>query len=294
MRVIDRAALWAYLGTFVALVAAGVGFPIPEELPIVIAGAMVGHAAEDPSLPPEAVALLATAPHAGFPAALPWAALYKAAEYEPPPGSTLRWWIMLPICILGVVISDGLLYGMGRLFGPRLFELRFIRRMIPTAKRREIETNFHKYGILVLLFARFLPTIRAPIFIMAGIMRLPFTKFLLADGLYAIPGVSLLFTLAFWFGDQFRDLVMRAEGKVERLRPLLVLLALTAIGSFLFYHFMHHPMSTGDPDVDVPLVGQQIAKISQSEVKVPAAPETPTSDGALTDQQAAQREEHRE
>ena len=42
---------------------------------------------------------------------------------------------------------------------------------------------------------------------MAGIMKLPLPKFILADGIYAIPGVSLLFFLAWWFGDQFRDLL---------------------------------------------------------------------------------------
>ena len=36
------------------------------------------------------------------------------------------------------------------------------------AERAEIEKNFHDHGIKVLLFARFLPGIRSPIFIMAG------------------------------------------------------------------------------------------------------------------------------
>lgn len=199
----DDFAVWGYLGIFVALVAAGIGFPIPEELPVVTAGIMVGH-------------------H----------------------DSHVRWWIMLPVCIAGVVISDGLLYGMGRLWGPRLLNYRWVRtRLLPPERRQSIEGNFHRYGVKILLFARLMPGIRSPIFITAGIMRLPFTLFLLADGIYAIPGVSLLFFLGCWFTDQFMEVVKKAES----MRPLIVVVVLVAVGSYLFYHFLNRPVLTGDP-----------------------------------------------
>ena len=44
--------------------------------------------------------------------------------------------------------------------------------------------------MLILLFARILPGIRSPIFLTAGIMKLSWQRFLLADGIYAVPGVS--------------------------------------------------------------------------------------------------------
>jgi membrane protein DedA with SNARE-associated domain len=290
----DRAALWYYVAAFGALLAAGLGFPIPEELPIVTAGALVGHASEEPTAPPEFVievppefvqkhipgfvANLAAAPQAGFPGDLPLATLslssrastaqkteledIREAELEKFRVSRLPrlfWWIMLPVCILGVVISDGFLYCVGRFGGRRLLNHRWARRMLSPKKLVRVEENFHKYGITVLLFARFLPAIRSPIFITAGIMRLPFYKFVLADGLYAIPGVSLLFYLSFTFGDRFRDLVERAVGRVDKLKPLLILLVLTAIGTYLVYHFLRHPVATGDPREEVPLVGEKIA-----------------------------------
>jgi membrane protein DedA with SNARE-associated domain len=278
--VIDRTALYVYLGIFVALLAAGIGFPIPEELPIVTAGALVGHAAEDPIRPaawPETVGLLAAAPDAPWPATIPWAALALSSQ-DPHLNDrplALYWQIMLPVCILGVVISDGLLYGMGRFFGRRVLEMPFMTRLLPPERRQRIEENFHKYGVLVLLFARFLPTIRSPIFIMAGVMRLPFTRFLLADGIYAIPGVGLLFFLAFWFGDQFRDLILRAEGKVERLRPLIILLLIAGVTGYLVSHFLRHPVATGDPREEMPLVGDRVA----DKIEHPAKPEDkPASD----------------
>jgi membrane protein DedA with SNARE-associated domain len=262
--VLDKAALFVYLGIFSALVAAGLGFPIPEEVPIVTAGALAGHSAEDPppdvSLP-KAVAALSATPQAGFPLVpLVEASQPDLAVRLPAARVRLHWWILLPICVLGVVISDGLLYGSGRFWGPRLLDTAWMKRLISPERRTRIEDNFHKYGVWVLLFARCLPTIRSPIFIMAGIMRVPVLRFLLADGLYAIPGVSLLFFLAFWFGDQFRDLIERLEGRVHTARPILILLALAAVAAYLIYHFLRHPLATGDPREDIPVIGGQVAK----------------------------------
>src|SRR5882762_7276985 len=139
--VFDPSMIGWFVATFAMLVAAGIGVPIPEELPVVGAGVWVG----------------------------------SSPEYGP-----LRW-LILPVCILGVVISDGLLYGVGRMWGRRLLELLFLNETAPTEKQQRIEKNFQEYGVKILLFARILPGIRSPIFIMAGIMKLPLTRFIFAD-----------------------------------------------------------------------------------------------------------------
>ena len=172
---------------------------------------------------------------------------------------------MLPVCILGVVLSDGLLYGIGRYFGRRLLKHRLLARLLPPDKRRRIERNFHRYGVKILLFARLLPGIPGPIFITAGIMRLPLRRFLLADGIYAIPGVSLLFFLAYWFTTSFKDLVERAEAKVLEVRPLLILIASVAVAVYFLVNFLRRPVSTGDPK-ELPLIGPQVAARIDSEV----------------------------
>ena len=62
---------WSYLGVFVGIVITGIGFPMPEELPVVIGGALVG-----------------TTPN-GHP----------------------TWYWMVPVCIVGVLVGDSFLYG---------------------------------------------------------------------------------------------------------------------------------------------------------------------------------------
>jgi membrane protein DedA with SNARE-associated domain len=249
--------LTAYAGVFAALVAAGLGFPIPEEVPIVAGGVLAGQADHEP-LPRrgEVVALLACDPQAGWPGAVPWAALHQCQPE--PPGFRVRWWVMLPVCILGVVLSDGLLYGAGRLFGSRLLRRRWFARLLPPAKREKIEHNFHFYGVKILLFARLLPGIRAPIFITAGMMRLPLKRFLLADGIYAIPGVSLLFFLSYWFTTSFQEVVMWAGERVYRFGRLLTLVLIASVVVYLIYNYLRQGSPTGDPE-ELPLVGKKVA-----------------------------------
>jgi membrane protein DedA with SNARE-associated domain len=263
--------LYIYAGTFLAIVASGLGFPIPEEIPIVAGGVLAGQHSEKPSspVPAQVVGLLAADPSAGFPAGIPWAVLAQK-NLTAAPGLHIRWWILLPLCILGVVVGDFFLYSLGRLFGPRLLELPLLARLVSPAQRQRIEHNFHRYGIKILLFARLLPGIRSPIFLTAGIMRLPLKRFLLADGIYAVPGVSLLFFLAFWFTNSFRELVEHAAVQV---RHVVIVAAIVGVAVYFLIHFLRRPVTEGDPK-ELPLIGEQVAAVSVE----------PGSNGEATDE----------
>jgi membrane protein DedA with SNARE-associated domain len=201
---------------FGACVGAGFGLPIPEELAIIAAGI--------------------------------WTAA-KAVDYP------LYRWLMLPVCIVGVIIADVVLYCVGRFFGTRLLDRSWFARMVPRQKREKIERNFDHYGLNILLFGRLLPGIRSPLFITAGTMRLPVSRFVLADGLGAVLGNSILFFLAFWFGDQFRELV---EGVEHRAKPLIILIVIVAIAALLLVHFLRRPVPTGDLE-ELPIIGKTVA-----------------------------------
>ena len=195
---------YGYQGVFFALIAAGFGFPIPEELPVITAGVLVGH--EDTSL---------------------------------------KWYIMLPVVMAGVVIGDGILYSIGRLWGHKLLDLAWVqRRVVPPDKRAEIERNFADRGIMVLLGARLLPGIRTPIFIMAGVLRVPLGRFLFADAIYAIPMVNVLFWISYVLTDQ----VLVIFNKINEYRPLVVVAILSGIaGALIQKYVISRHVSTGEP-----------------------------------------------
>jgi membrane protein DedA with SNARE-associated domain len=221
------ALLWPFFTAFAALVAAGFGAPIPEEFPVIGAGIWVGSTPE-----------------------LGWAR-----------------WLIFPVCLLGVLISDVTLYSIGRFWGSRLLEHRWVARLVPEKKRAHIEENFHRYGVKMLLFIRWLPGIRSPMFVTAGIMRLPFVHFLIADGIAAVIGHSLLFFLAYWFGDNFRALFTEVSAIEHKILPIIIVLAIGALGAYLLIHFLRRPVPTGDPKEELPPIVEKIA----SKIIVPAA-----------------------
>ena len=124
-----------------------------------------------------------------------------------------------------------------------MLEWKWVQRRLPPEKREQIEKNFHDRGIMVLLGARLLPGIRTPIFIMAGMLRVPLSRFLLADALYAIPGVNLLFWLAYMLTDQ----VVEGYKRVEEYRPLVMVVLAMVFGVVLYRYVLTKRVSTGEP-----------------------------------------------
>jgi membrane protein DedA with SNARE-associated domain len=201
---------WGYLGVLLGILSTGIPFvPIPEELPVVVGGVLVGH-------------------------------------------GSARWWIMLPVCIGAVIVGDAMLYGVGRWSGPRILNSTWIQKyVLPPERRQKIEENFQKHGIKILLFARLTPGIRAPIFVMAGITKLPLPRFVLADGIYAVPGVTLLFFLGFWFTDSIITLI---KEDFEHVKHIIILVVIVGIVGYFMYRFLRKPVVTGDPQEIPPLV----------------------------------------
>lgn len=214
----DGVAFWKYFGVWGTIIASGFGLPVPEEIPVVTGGVLVGESHQ--------------------------VAVEAELKGQPAPPGAVFWWIMLPGTILAVVVGDSVLYFAGRWFGPRLMRNAWIqRKVLPPDKQAKIEENFHKRGVMILLAARFTPGVRMPVFLMAGVLRMPLTRFLLADGLYAIPGVNLLFWLGYFFTRQF----LEALEAVERYRPMVVVAVLAAIGGIILYKLLaNRKLSTGD------------------------------------------------
>ena len=69
---------------------------------------------------------------------------------------------MLPVCIIGVVVGDSFLYGIGWICGAWLVEREFVQKhLLSPSRLEEIRANFKKHGVKILLFARMTPGIRA-------------------------------------------------------------------------------------------------------------------------------------
>jgi len=193
-----------YLGIFIALVGSTTFLPVPEELPVIAAGVLCGHSDAE-----------------------------YANDRDNP--ERLRWWVMLPVVFVGAVIGDAVLYAIGRRWGPWLLDREWVKRKLLSAEQRgKIEKKFAKNGVAVLLGVRLLPGIRGWVFVIAGSVRLPFWQFVLADAIYAIPIVNLMFWTAYWFTDQIMVLV----NQVNAYKSLVVSHLLAGVAGALIYKYL--------------------------------------------------------
>jgi membrane protein DedA with SNARE-associated domain len=105
----------------------------------------------------------------------------------------VQWWGAWPAAGGGILCADMALYGIGRWWGPRLFQFRWVNRLLKPERRQRIEGKFAEHGLKLLLMARLLPPLRTGVFVIAGAIRYPFTRFVAADAGYAVVGVGIVF-----------------------------------------------------------------------------------------------------
>ncbi|AMQ93067.1 alpha-amylase [Aggregatibacter actinomycetemcomitans] len=100
--------------------------------------------------------------------------------------------VMLLVSFFGVLLGDSTMYWLGRIYGVKILRFRPIRRLLTVERLRLVRNKFDQYGNRVLFIARFLPGLRAPIYMVAGITRrVSFIRFLLLDLFASIISVPI-------------------------------------------------------------------------------------------------------
>jgi membrane protein DedA with SNARE-associated domain len=181
----------SYLGFFLFIAATGCGMPIPEEAAIVLAGVL--------------------------------------SSQNPP---QLDWRIAFAVCLAGAVVGDSCMYAIGYRWGHGIFTShpRFAK-LFASENEQQFQKSVEAHALKVMLLARFLVGIRAPVYVMTGVVRLPFRRFLLYDVISASLVVGVVFGLSYLFGEQVTDWVKHAETRAT----IVVVLIVIAVLSILYY-----------------------------------------------------------
>ncbi len=176
-----------YLGIIVFLVLTGCGLPIPEEVPIVLAGIFSSQG----RLVPE------------------WA---------------------FAACLFGALLGDSVMYAIGYHFGHGLVAAHpKFGKFLGAQREAYFEQAIQRHGFKVMLLARFLVGVRGPVYLAAGVARMPFRRFLLWDLICATLVVGTFFGLSYSYGEHITRLLRDAEMK-------LTLIVLAIIGfAFLWW-----------------------------------------------------------
>ena len=181
----------SYLGIMIFLILTGCGLPIPEEVPIVMAGILAANGQLD-------VGLAFTA------------------------------------CLVGAILGDIVMYAIGYHFGHNLLkEHPLFARFVRADREAKFEEMIQRHGLKVLLVARFMVGVRSPVYLSAGVLRVPFRRFVLMDFLCATLVVGVSFGLAYAFGNQILDWLRQAEMGLTA----IVLAIVAAVGG---YYYLRH------------------------------------------------------
>lgn len=138
---------------------------------------------------------------------------------------------MFAVGMAGVLVGDGLIYGLGRLFGPKLMHAPGLRRVLTAERYLAAQGAFARYGKWVMFVARFLPGLRTPVFFAAGMSkRVPVYVWFLMDGVAALISVPIWVYLGY-YGAQNWDWMFKILHRFQT--GIFVLLGL--LGAWLIY-----------------------------------------------------------
>jgi membrane protein DedA with SNARE-associated domain len=116
-----------------------------------------------------------------------------------------EWAPTLTAALIGVQVRDWLAWGFGRALGETVLESPWVIRMFGRRRLARSQRLLNDHGALAVLFGRFFVGFRAPVFLVAGAMRLPFRQFARWDAIGLAIAVPVVVLLGFEVGQPLLD-----------------------------------------------------------------------------------------
>ena len=85
--------------------------------------------------------------------------------------------LALAACFLGIFAGDILLYAVGRVVGPKIFQTRFVNHFISAGAVSRASVWLDKNGAMAVFLSRFVTGLRLPTYLLSGALRTSFPKF---------------------------------------------------------------------------------------------------------------------
>lgn len=115
--------------------------------------------------------------------------------------------VMIGVGLTGVMLGDGAMFQMGKRFGTRVFEWKWMAKIMHAERLELVKDKLKNHGYKVIFSARFMPGVRSLVFLSSGALGIPFRIFLLFDGLAALISVPAIVYSCYFFGDQINKAV---------------------------------------------------------------------------------------
>ena len=140
----------------------------------------------------------------------------------------------LVIVYAGLLISDTIIYHLGKKYGRRIVTHQRFHRFLSPGKLIKLEDQFNRRGVFFILLGRHVIGLRAQIFLVAGIMKMRLVKFLLADAVSALFTISLMVGIGYAGGNSLAAL----RKDLKRTENWVVIIVIMAIAIYLLYKYI--------------------------------------------------------
>lgn len=150
----------------------------------------------------------------------------------------------LPLCYIGIICGDFLLYFFGRRYGQKLIQHPKFLKLVPVRRIEKIRRGFLRWGHWMVFFARFLVGFRPPIFLLSGVMKLPFKEFAIIDCLGGLISVPLFFGLGYLFGSHVETI----KEDIFRIKSWLIASVILAIAIYFLWRWLKSRKEDADLD----------------------------------------------
>ena len=139
---------------------------------------------------------------------------------------TLDPWFAFLSCLIGALLGDSAMYAIGYHFGHGL-AMRHpkLNKFLGGQREASFELAIQRHMFKVMVLARFMVGVRGPVYLAAGVARVPFRKFIVYDIVCATLVVGTFFAVAYIFGDHITDLLRDAEWAFTLIVILVLLIA---------------------------------------------------------------------
>jgi membrane protein DedA with SNARE-associated domain len=131
----------------------------------------------------------------------------------------------------GLLLTDFFLYLVGKKYGRMVVEHKRFRRIISPDRLSKLEEKFKKGDVWVILIGRHFLGLRAQVFLVAGVMRMPAIKFLIADATTALLTIALMGGIGYAGGNSIQ--ILRKD--LTRIEHIAIIVLVVLFACWIIY-----------------------------------------------------------
>ena len=125
---------------------------------------------------------------------LPGDSLLFAAGMLTAQNNILNVWLLIPLLIASAIAGDNTNYFIGKKIGVKLFEMRWLKRILKKEYLHKTEAFYEKHGGKTIIMARFVPIVRTFAPFVAGVGQMKYSRYMafcLGGGILWVTSLTL-------------------------------------------------------------------------------------------------------